>query len=103
MEPRELLLSIGASSSPAELRTFLDHPDAEEAHVLALLRKRHLSALVLETLSRHERWGTRHGVRAAIVCHPMTPRTVSMRLLGHLRWSGLLRVALNHRLEMPLQ
>lgn len=103
MEPRELLHHIGPTSGVSELSALVDHPAIEEAHVLALLRNRCLSGLLLEALARHERWGVRHAIRAAITNHPKTPRTVALRLLSFLFWNELLRIATNYRLAAPLR
>jgi len=70
---------------------------------LALLRKRELAPPVIEAVARHDRWNKRHTVRAAIVNHLKTPRTLSLRLLTLLFWREQLRVATNIRLPMPLR
>lgn len=81
----------------------LDHRETEEAHVLQLLRKRDLPGAIIEAVSRHERWHGRNAIRTAIVMHLKTPRTLSLRLLGLLRWREQLRVASNLHLPMPLR
>jgi hypothetical protein len=81
----------------------LDHPETEEAHVLAILRKRNLASTVTEAVARHERWGARYGVKAAVVNNPKTPKTLALRLVGALYWKELLRVTGNFQLSMPLR
>jgi hypothetical protein len=81
----------------------LDHPEAEEAHVLAVLRKRNVAGAAVETIARHERWGTRYRVKAAVVNNPKCPKTLSLRLVGGLFWKELLRVTGNFLLNMPLR
>jgi hypothetical protein len=94
---------IGPHSTTDDVAPILDHRETDEAHILRLLRKRDLPSAVIETVSRHERWNSRHSIRAAIVMHLKTPRTLSLRLLGLLRFRDQLRVATNQRLPMPLR
>ena len=103
MTPAEWVEAIGAHSTPEDVAPLLDHPDTDEAHLLKLLRKRELPSSVIEALARHERWDGQHSVRAAIVLHAKTPRTLSLRLLSLLRWRDQLRVAMEMRLHMPLR
>lgn len=100
---RELLNSLGPHSLGSDAEPLLDHSEADEAHILALLRKRELAASVIEAVARHDRWNKRHRIRAAIVNHLKTPRTMSLRLLTLLFWREQLRVATNIRLPMPLR
>lgn len=103
MDVRELMARLGAGSSPDQARELLDHDDTEEAHLLAVLRKRDLPSSFLEAVARHERWNGRHVIKAAVVNHPQTPKTLSLRLLNQLFWKELLKVANNFRLSMPLR
>lgn len=100
---RDVLDSLGAHSVAGDVAPLLDHAEADEAHILALLRKRELAAPVIEAVARHDRWNKRHVVRAAIVNHMKTPRTLALRMLSLLFWREQLRVASNIRLAMPLR
>ena len=103
MNLREILDSLGPHSAGSDAARLLDHPEADEAHILALLRKRELATPVIEAVARHDRWNKRHVVRCAIVYHMKTPRTLALRLLSLLFWREQLRVAANIRLPMPLR
>jgi hypothetical protein len=103
MTPSEWIEAIGPHSTPEDVAPFLDHPQTEEAHLLRLLRKRELPSAILEAVARHERWDGQHSIRAAIVLHGKTPRTLGLRLLSLLRWRDQLRVATEVRLHMPLR
>jgi hypothetical protein len=94
---------VGPHSTADDVAPILDDRETDEAHILRLLRKRDLPATVIECVSRHERWNGRHAIRTAIVMHIKTPRTLSLRLLGLLRWRDQLRVAVNLRLPMTLR
>jgi len=100
---REILDALGPHSIGSDALPLLDHVEADEAHILALLRKRELATPVIEAVARHDRWNKRHVVRAAIVNHMKTPRTLALRLLSLLFWREQLRVATNIRLAMPLR
>jgi hypothetical protein len=100
---REILDSLGPHSAGSDALPLLEHRDADEAHILAVLRKRELATGVIEAIARHDRWNKRHVVRAAIVNHMKTPRTLALRLLSLLFWREQLRVATNIRLAMPLR
>jgi len=103
MNPSSWVEAVGPYSTPEDVALLLDHPDTDEAHLLKLLRKRELPSSVIEAVARHERWDGRHPIRAAIVLHTKTPRTLSLRLLSLLLWRDQLRVATDVRLHMPLR
>ena len=103
MTPREIVDRIGPHSTTADAAALLDHRETDEAHLLALLRKRELSSVVIEALARHDRWNKRRVVRAAIVNHVKTPKTLALRLLSLLFWNEQLKVATNIRLPMALR
>ncbi len=103
MTPSEWVDAVGPHSTPEDVAPLLDHPETDEAHLLRLLRKRELPSSVIEAIARHERWDGRHLIRAAIVLHAKTPRTLSLRLLSLLLWRDQLRVATDMRLQMPLR
>lgn len=103
MTPRERVKEAGAHTTQAELLELLDHADADQTHIIALLRKRELPSALIETVARHERWSRRQVVRAAIVNHQSTPRTLALRMLQLLFWKDQLKVAVNFRLATPLR
>ena len=103
MTLREILDSLGPHSVGRDAAPLLDHAEADEAHILALLRKRELATPVIEAVARHDRWNKRQVVRGAIVSHMKTPRTLALRMLSLLLWREQLRVATNIRLAMPLR
>ncbi len=96
-------ISLGSETTLAEAMALLGNRDTEEAHILAVMRKRNLASAALEAIARHERWNQRYAVKAAIVNHPNTPRTLALRILNLLYWKELLRVSVNYRLPMPLR
>ena len=103
MTPSDYVDAAGPHSTPEDVAPLLDHPETDEAHLLRLLRKRELPSSVIEAVARHERWDGRHLIRAAIVLHAKTPRTLSLRLLSLLLWRDQLRVATDLKLQMPLR
>ena len=103
VSPGNWVDAIGPHSTAEDVEPLLDHPQSDESHLLRLLRKRELGSPVIEAVARHERWSGRQVVRAAIVMHAKTPRTLSLRLLNLLLWRDQLRVATNLRLPVPLR
>ena len=103
MEVRELMDALGSAASAEQAAALLEHPQTEEVHVLAVLRKRDLPSAVIETIARDERWNSRHIIKTAIVNHVKTPRTLALRLVNQLFWKELLKVANNFRLPMPVR
>ena len=103
MTPRDIVERIGPHSTSADVAPLLDHRETDEAHLLALLRKHELSSGVIEAVARHDRWNKRRVVRAAIVNHIKTPKTLALRLLSLLFWKEQLKVATNIRLPMTLR
>ncbi len=103
MTPREILESLAPHSTASDVQPLLEHRETEEVHVLAILRKREIAPSVIEAVARHDRWNKRQTVRAAIVSHIKTPRTLALRMLPYLFWQEQLKVATNIRLSMPLR
>jgi len=103
MTPSDWVEALDPHSTPEDVAPLLEHPETDEAHLLRLLRKRELPSSVIEAIARHPRWDGRHPIRAAIVLHAKTPRTLSLRLLSLLFWRDQLRVATDIRLHMPLR
>ena len=103
MSPAEWVEAIGPESLPRDVAPLLDHAETDESHLLRLLRKRELPGTVIEAVARHERWNGRRGIRAAIVMHGKTPRTLALRLLSLLLWRDQLRIATNLRLHASLR
>ena len=103
MDVRELVARLGAGASPEQAREFLEHDETEEAHLLAVLRKRDLPSSLLEAIARHERWNGRRRIKVAVVNHAKTPKTLALRLLNQLFWKELLKVANNFHLPMPVR
>jgi hypothetical protein len=103
LSPSTLVEAIGPHSTVEDLMPLLDHPETEEAHLLRLFRKRELPSAIIEAIARHERWDGPQTIRAAIVLHAKTPRTLALRLLSLLRWRDQLRVATELRLAAPLR
>ncbi len=103
MDLHDLLNNIGPDFNAAEMVMLLEHPDTEEAHVLAALRNRNLPSAAIEALARNERWNGRYTVKAAIVNHPKTPKTLALRLMSLLFWKEHLRTSTNFCLSMPVR
>ena len=103
MEVRELMDALGPAASAEQGVALLEHPQTEEGHVLAVLRKRDLPSAVIEAVARDERWNSRHIIKSAIVNHAKTPKTLALRLINQLFWKELLKVANNFRLPMPVR
>jgi hypothetical protein len=103
MEVRELMDALGPAASAEQAVALLEHPQTEEAHLLAVLRKRDLPSTVIEAIARDERWNSRHVIKTAIVNHAKTPKTLALRLVNQLFWKELLKVANNFRLPMPIR
>ena len=103
MEVRELVDTLGPAATAEQAAAFLGHPQSEEAHVLAVLRKRDLPSAVIEAIARDERWNARRIIKTAIVNHTKTPKTLALRLVNQLFWKELLKVANNFRLSMPIR
>jgi len=103
MEVRELMDALGPAASAEQAAALLEHPQTEQAHVLAVLRKRDLPSTVIEAIARDERWNSRHTIKTAIVNHTKTPKTLALRLVNQLFWKELLKVANNFRLPMPIR
>jgi hypothetical protein len=94
---------MGPDVDAVDVAAFLEHPDTEEAHLLAALRRRELAAGAIEAVARNERWGGRYVIRAAVVNHPKTPRTLALRLVSMLFWKELMRTTSNFRISMPVR
>jgi hypothetical protein len=91
----EPLLRALLAAPPKLLGRALDNPELEEEQLLLLLRRLDLDAGVLAEVADRPRWVARYRVKAALVIHPRTPKTVALNLAKHLFWRDLTRMVSN--------
>lgn len=93
VEELEVVLSAAQSTSD-ELVAVAAHPSLNEDLALLLLRRRDLSAEVLEALKRNGRTLKNRKVRLALITHQKAPKHVSLPEVRHLFTFELMKVAL---------
>jgi hypothetical protein len=81
---KDELQQVLQSTVAEVLRTALKNPALDEAHLLALLRRRDLSEELLMAVSRLPAVGESHNLKVALVHNPTTPAPLGLSLLPHL-------------------
>ena len=66
---------------PRVISALLDHPHLVEGDVIRVAAMRPTSAVILEKIASHPRWGQRYRVRKAIAFNPHTPPALSRQVL----------------------
>jgi hypothetical protein len=90
----ELLEQLVHSTDEGELRAAAANPHLTEDLAMALLKRGDLPASVLQDLARNTEVLKLRAVLMAIICHPRTPRFVSLPASRRLHTFELLTVAL---------
>lgn len=75
-----------------ELLSALQNPNLEEKHLLLILRRRDLPASVVVAVSERPEWMAQYLVKAAIVAHHNTPKTLASSLVKFLFWRDLAKL-----------
>src|SRR3954462_3437094 len=99
----ELLERLIHSVDEAELRAAAANPQLTEDLALALLKRRDLSANVLQDLAKNTEALKTRSILVALVCHPRTPRFVSLPASRTLHTFELLNVALQPAVAADLK
>lgn len=89
--PSEITLLVHDSAAEV-LQALLRNPFLSEDHLLTLLHRKDLPREVLQSVADNPEWMKSHPVKLVLVCHPKTPRLVSLRLLRHLYLFDLVTV-----------
>jgi hypothetical protein len=76
------------------LLALLKNPNLAPSDLCVLLSRRSLSLELLEEICKRREWLKVYAVKKALVCHPHTPRLVSLRLLRDLYLMDLVHIAL---------
>lgn len=92
-----------AVAALAWVEAALDNPALGPDQVVILLKNKALTGPVIQCIARKAAWLKSEEVKAALVLHPKTPRTLAMNLVPFLWWRDLLRVADSAALASPLR
>lgn len=90
----EMLEKLIHSTDPSELRAAAANPHLNEDLAQALLRRRDLPASVLQELAKNTEVLKTRGILVALICHPRTPRFVSLPASRTLHTFELMNVAM---------
>ncbi|MCD6526601.1 MAG: hypothetical protein J7K75_06400 [Desulfuromonas sp.] len=85
------LESILQDPSPEVLHALLKNVFLTEEHILKLLKRRDMPALLLKSLARHKLC-EHHRIAIALVCHPSLPPALSKQILARLHLFELLNL-----------
>lgn len=99
----EAIPDLVASSTEDVLRSLIDDPSFDEAHVCLLLQRKDLSGALLEEISKRKTWRGAYRVRLGLAAHPHTPRLIAMRMLRDLHLMDLVRISLLPTSSMELR
>jgi hypothetical protein len=99
----ELLERLIHSTDETELRAAAANPHLTEDLALALLKRRDLPANVLQDLAKNTEALKTRSILVALVCHPRTPRFVSLPASRTLHTFELMSVALQPAVPVDLK
>jgi len=91
----ELILSVPAATLPA----LLGNPALTENPLLLVLRRQDVGSEFLTELAADQQWMRSYLVKAAMVAHPHTPKTLAMSLVKYLFWRELARLVSNAQVD----
>jgi hypothetical protein len=78
---RGTLLALRVEVDPRVLASVLDNPYMTEPDVIQATIQARATGESLECIANHPRWGSRPGVRSALLRHPELPPAVALSLL----------------------
>ena len=81
----------------------LNNPYISEGHLLKVLALNDLPAVLVELISRHERWSRPYHVRLALIRHPMTPFARVLAFLPDITVNDLRDLCLDPRMPEPVR
>jgi hypothetical protein len=90
----EELAALLHHDNAAVLLALLKNPNLAQADLCVLLQRKSLALEILEEICKQREWLKSYAVKKALVCHPHTPRLVSLRLLRELYLMDLVHIAL---------
>jgi hypothetical protein len=80
------------------IRAALGNPNLSEAHLLKVLARRELPAVLLELISRHEKWSRAYHLRLALIRNPLTPFARVLAFLPDITLNDLREICLDPRM-----
>jgi hypothetical protein len=83
------------------IRAALSNPYLSESHLLKVLARNKLPAVLVELISQHERWSHAYNVRLALIRSPLTPFARVLAFLPDISVNDLRDICLDPR--MPEQ
>ncbi len=96
------LWAVLPSLAGDDLHVLLDHPAAEEKHVIKLLERPDLPGAFLQSVTR-SRWIRSARVQFYLVSNPNTPLAQAMNFVKFLFWRELNLVAMNFRVATEVR
>lgn len=109
--PGRIAGALLAEGHPPVVKAALGNPNLTEAQVLRVLSRDRLSAMVVQSLSQHEKWSHVYNVRIALIRQSSTTLTTILSFLPELTISdlrelvapGILPENLRHYLQAEIQ
>ena len=99
----EILERLIHSTDEADLRAAAANPHLNEDLALSLLKRRDLSANVLQELAKNTEALKMRSILVALVCHPRTPRFISLPASRTLHTFEMMNVALQPAVPADLK
>jgi hypothetical protein len=85
------------------IRAALSNPYLSEGHLLKVLALSRLPAVLVELISRHERWSRPYHLRLALIRHPLTPFARVLAFLPDIIVNDLRDICLDPRMPDPVR
>ncbi len=85
------------------IRAALSNPYLAEGHLLKVLALHRLPAVLVELISRHEKWSRAYSLRLALIRHPLTPFARVLAFLPNIAVNDLRDICLDSRISDPVR
>jgi hypothetical protein len=80
------------------IRAALGNPYLSEGHILKVLARNKLPAVLVELISHHERWSHAYNLRLALIGNPLTPFARVLAFLPDISVNDLRAICLDPRM-----
>lgn len=81
----------------------LNNPYLSEGHVLKVLAREDLPAIVVESVAQHDKWSHRYYLRLALIRNPLTPLPRVLAFVPDMAVSDLRDICLDRRMPEPVR
>jgi len=98
-----LAASLLDTSDLELIHAALDNPFLTEGHLLKVLARDDLPAVLVQEISHHQRWSHHYHLRLALIRNPLTPLACVLEFLPHMAVADLRDICRDPRMPPPVR